>query len=129
MLLNLLPRFLLRSSVPRRRNLIDKQLASKAQEYFRGRIAESKIRIFGTPYILIDDIFTSEIIEKIHQYWPDKNEFRPEIQGMNIRKYFSNTYGDLSVDKNRFWQEFNETIWFELMASLGWPLTRTKWSH
>jgi hypothetical protein len=80
------------------------------------KVYNSEINFFSTPHLVVDDIFSSQLINEINDMWPS-NGFINEVKGNAILPIYSGKYRNL---KNwRFWENFNEEIWPFLIASIA----------
>jgi hypothetical protein len=83
------------------------------------RINNSNIKLFGSPHMIIDDIFDQEMLNRLIENWPDMGEFTPEVKGMNIISFRNGSYESMADEQKKFWEAFNKEIWTPLMATLG----------
>lgn len=80
------------------------------------KVNNSKINFFSTPHLIVDDIFSSQLINEINDMWPS-NGFINEVKGNTILPIYSTKYRNL--ENWRFWKNFNEEIWPFLIASIA----------
>lgn len=70
------------------------------------KITESHIAVFGSPYLVVDDVLPADLIEQINLNWPDPSQFDPETPGIEIAHIFRHDYPQYAP----FWKSFNEDV-------------------
>jgi hypothetical protein len=83
----------------------------------RRRIESAQIQGFAVPHIVVDDVLSSEMVERINVEWPGQGPFNREVPGNFIYQMYQRDYGKMSELERKFWIPFNEQFWPALIAS------------
>lgn len=82
----------------------------------KNSVLSSEPSLFCTPHIVIDDLFSPELLQSINVKWPS-NGFSGEVRGNSLLSIKKSDYKD--IEYSHFWQGINERIWPFLMADLA----------
>ena len=85
-------------------------------EHTREKIAAAPIKNFAVPHLIVDDVLSADLVERINADWP-ANNFTPEVEGNFIFQLARKNYGALSSREGEFWQSFNEDFWPSVVAA------------
>lgn len=81
-------------------------------ERARNAVAAAPLQNFGVPHLIVDNIFSEDLVARINENWPGYAEgFMPETAGNHILCMYRKDYGRLADSRLRFWQSFNEILW------------------
>lgn len=86
----------------------------------RKAIAGSPLRDFAVPHLVIDDLFSEDLVDRINHNWPEYGEgFLREVPGNHILHLYRKDYDRIAEPRGSFWRSFNETLWPEVVASVA----------
>lgn len=80
-------------------------------------VAATPINNFAVPHMVVDDLFTAGLIEKINANWPRPEDFQPEVPGNNIIHLYRKDYDRITDVRQEFWRSFNEDLWPSLVSA------------
>jgi hypothetical protein len=90
---------------------------SHAIAYTHGRVSDAQIQGFGVPHLVVDDVLSPDMVERINAEWPVSDRFSTEVTGNFIYQMYRRDYGKMSNKEREFWVPFNEQFWPALVAS------------
>jgi hypothetical protein len=82
----------------------------------KNSVLSSEPSLFCTPHIVVDDLFSSELLQSINVKWPS-NGFIGEVKGNSLLSVNKSDYKN--IEYSHFWRGINEEIWPYLMADLA----------
>ena len=109
------------------------------------RIGAAELRQFAVPHLVVDDLFSTDLIRAINDFWPDNGAFQPEAPGNYVIQLYPGNFRRIGRYKRTFWKVFNKRLWpaicgavaqafepqgmalfgglYRTHLSLDWPLT------
>lgn len=88
-------------------------------------IVRSPLRDFGVPHLVVDNVFSDDLVDQINHHWPEYGEgFLREVPGNHILHLYRKDYDRIAEPRRSFWRSFNETLWPEVVASAAEALAK-----
>ncbi len=81
------------------------------------KIVATQIEGFAVPHIVVDDVLSPGMVERVNANWPGPKAFGPEMPGNFIFHMYQRDYGKMSDAEREFWVPFNEQFWPAMIAS------------
>lgn len=89
-------------------------------DHLHRQIARAPIHGFAVPHLIVEDVFTPDMVEAIDRLWPrDQALFHPEVLGNFLFSLRRAGYDQLSDKERDFWVPFNEQLWPNLIAAVA----------
>jgi uncharacterized coiled-coil protein SlyX len=86
-------------------------------KYTRAKIAAARVDGTCVPHVVVDNVLSPLLVQRINANWPNPDAFAPEIVGNYILAMFRKSYDDIDPAVRDFWVGFNEKLWPALVAS------------
>ena len=80
------------------------------------KIEAAELSFFCTPHLIVDDVFSIHLLDKINALWP-KNGFHEEVTGNYLLPLTKASYED--IQNRKFWREVNEKLWPKLLGEIA----------
>jgi len=89
----------------------------------RDRITATPLSLFGSPYIVVDDLFSADMLRAINDQWPAEDAFQPEVPGNWFLPLLKQDFGRLAPGPASFWRDFNERLFPAIVAAAAEAMT------